>query len=335
MIDGMFVFDNAIHVYDMSDENLREERADSAFSRDHLATMGAAGGWPGVPKTTAELSRRWSIEEVHDLVFTDAPTDMAMAQVVPIFDWYKDVFAPVHAQHAMAERYPERVMFCGGVDPLYPDCTARSSNSTTRSHELGAKSIKFYNGHVDGRGAATTRSSPTRSTSAAASSAVNVLQFHKGFPFGLMNVEQLRPTDLQAPARDFPDMTFIIHHLSLPYFDECVWVANRFPNVYLSLAEQHRRVLRAAAPAAGAARPPADGGRADKLLWASDAALLGSPRPYIEGFLEIQIPEDLRVGYGYPQITRSDKEKFLGLNFARIMGVDVEAKVRELAEVAV
>src|SRR5262249_52139794 len=119
VIDGMFVFDNAIHVYDMSDENLRD-RPDSAFSRDHLATLGAAGGWPGVPMTTSQLARRWSIEEVYDLVFEDAPTDMAMAQVVPIFDWYKGFFAPVETQHAMAERYPERVMFCGGVDPLYP-----------------------------------------------------------------------------------------------------------------------------------------------------------------------------------------------------------------------
>ena len=27
MLDGIFVFDNAIHCYDMSDENLREDRA--------------------------------------------------------------------------------------------------------------------------------------------------------------------------------------------------------------------------------------------------------------------------------------------------------------------
>ena len=47
--------------------------------------------------------------------------------------------------------------------------------------------------------------------------------------------------------------------------------------------------------------------------------------------MAMEIPEDLRDGYGYPQITREDKAKVLGLNFARMMGVDVEAKIQELA----
>ena len=46
--------------------------------------------------------------------------------------------------------------------------------------------------------------------------------------------------------------------------------------------------------------------------------------------MKLEIPEDLRDGYGYPQITREDKEKILGLNFARMMGIDVEAKIAEL-----
>ena len=34
-------------------------------------------------------------------------------------------------------------------------------------------------------------------------------------------------------------------------------------------------------------------------------------------------------------VTRADKEQILGLNFARMMGVDVEAKKRELAALPV
>jgi hypothetical protein len=47
--------------------------------------------------------------------------------------------------------------------------------------------------------------------------------------------------------------------------------------------------------------------------------------------MDLEIPEDLRSGYGYPNITRADKELILGLNFGRMMGVDVEAKKLELA----
>ena len=38
----------------------------------------------------------------------------------------------------------------------------------------------------------------------------------------------------------------------------------------------------------------------------------------------------MQADYGYPQITEEDKRKILGLNQARIFGVDAEAKKREL-----
>jgi hypothetical protein len=47
--------------------------------------------------------------------------------------------------------------------------------------------------------------------------------------------------------------------------------------------------------------------------------------------MELEIPADLRDGYGFPQITRRDRENILGLTFARLMGIDVEQKLRELA----
>ena len=38
-----------------------------------------------------------------------------------------------------------------------------------------------------------------------------------------------------------------------------------------------------------------------------------------------------RRGYGYPQITREDKERILGRNFADLMGIDLDAKRAELS----
>ena len=43
--------------------------------------------------------------------------------------------------------------------------------------------------------------------------------------------------------------------------------------------------------------------------------------------------EDLRAGYGYPQITRADKERILGRNFAELMGIDIDARRDVLAAV--
>jgi uncharacterized protein len=60
-----------------------------------------------------------------------------------------------------------------------------------------------------------------------------------------------------------------------------------------------------------------------KLLWGSEAALVGSPAPYLRTFMDLQITDELRDGYGYPQITRADKEAILGQNFARMLGIDL------------
>jgi predicted TIM-barrel fold metal-dependent hydrolase len=158
-----------------------------------------------------------------------------------------------------------------------------------------------------------------------------VLQFHKGNPHGTQNMEWLSPVDLQAAARDFPDMDFIVHHLAMPYFDEMVSITSRFPNMYLSLAGYmgfYRIAPRRVQEIFGRLLQSVG---AEKILWGSEAALAGGPAPSLEAFMELEIPADLRSGYGYPQITLEDKRMILGENFAKLMGIDIPAKQRELA----
>jgi predicted TIM-barrel fold metal-dependent hydrolase len=334
VIDDIFVFDNVIHVYDLSGGNLREDREDAEFGRDSILAIGAAGRLPEYNANGQDFAKKWTLEEIYDMVFVQAPTDMAMAQVVPVFDWFKDFFSPILTQHAMAKTYPDRVMFCGGVDPLYRGVPDALEQLEYQIGELGAVSIKFYNAHVPDSWRCDDEQIAYPLYEKCRDLGVRVLQFHKGLPFGLMNVEALSPVDLQAAARDFPDMTFIIHHLALPYFDEALNIAGRFPNVYLALSgnidyftvaprlvqEQMGRLLMEVG--------------SDKLLWGSEAALAGGPSPYLKAFMDFEIPADLRSGYGYPQITRDDKRRILGENFARLMGVDIGAKKRELGLVA-
>ena len=331
MIGDIFVFDNVIHVYDLSRENLREDRDDAEFGRDSILAIGAAGRLPEYNANGQEFAKKWTLEEIYDMVFVQAPTDMAMAQVVPVFDWFKDFFSPIRTQHAMAQMYPDRVLFCGGADPLYRGVSDALDQLEYQISELGAVSIKFYNAHIPESWRCDDEQFAYPLYEKCRDLGVRVLQFHKGLPFGLMNMEALSPVDLQAAARDFPDMTFIIHHLALPYFNEAVSIAGRFPNVYLALSgnidyftvaprlvqDQIGRLLMEVG--------------SDKLLWGSEAALAGGPAPYLKAFMEFEIPADLREGYGYPQITLEDKRKILGENFARLMDVDIEAKAREFA----
>ena len=329
MIGDIFVFDNVIHVYDLSAANVREDRNDSEQARQGLLALGSSTRWSEY-NSVVDFAKRWTPAEVYDMVFVKAPTDMAMAQVVPIFDWFKDWFAPVQAQYEMARAYPDRVLFCGGVDPMYRGIGDALEQLEYQVKVLGARSIKFYNGHVPRGWRCDDEQIAYPLYEKCRQLGIKVVQFHKGLPFGMMNVEQLSPVDLQAPARDFPDLNFVIHHLAVPYFDEVVSIASRFPNVYLALSgnigyslvaprlvqEQLGRLLMEVG--------------VDKLLWGSEAALAGGPAPYLRAFMDMEIPEDLRRGYGYPQITHEDKRRILGLNFAEMMGIDVDAKRLEL-----
>lgn len=44
----------------------------------------------------------------------------------------------------------------------------------------------------------------------------------------------------------------------------------------------------------------------------------------IDAFRAFQIPAEYRARYGYPQLTPTAKEKILGLNAARLYGMEVE-----------
>jgi predicted TIM-barrel fold metal-dependent hydrolase len=336
VLGNIFVLDNVIHAYDLSMENVREDRPDGMAGRAHAIGLNRRMRWPGATRyddPAFDWGRRWGVEEMYELVFGTSGTDMAMAQVVPMFDWFKDWYAPVRSQHALAAAYPDRVLFCGGVDPMYRGLDDALDQIDYQVKELGACSLKFYNGHV--RVADCWRCDDERIAypmyERARAAGIRVLQFHKGNPHGTQNMEWLSPVDLQAAARDFPDMDFIVHHLAMPYFDEMVSITSRFPNMYLSLAGYmgfYRIAPRRVQEIFGRLLQSVG---AEKILWGSEAALAGGPAPSLEAFMELEIPADLRSGYGYPQITLEDKRMILGENFAKLMGIDIPAKQRELA----
>jgi predicted TIM-barrel fold metal-dependent hydrolase len=82
--------------------------------------------------------------------------------------------------------------------------------------------MKFYNGHVPRGWRCDDEQVAYPMYEKCREMGINVLQFHKGLPFGTGNVEEMHPADLQQPARDFPDLTFVMHHLAMPYVDEAI-----------------------------------------------------------------------------------------------------------------
>ena len=59
----------------------------------------------------------------------------------------------------------------------------------------------------------------------------------------------------------------------------------------------------------------------DRILFGTDSVWYGSPQWQIEAFWRIQIPEEMRKKWGYPELTERAKRKILGLNSAKLYGI--------------
>jgi uncharacterized protein len=65
---------------------------------------------------------------------------------------------------------------------------------------------------------------------------------------------------------------------------------------------------------------------ADHILWGTDSIWNGSPQSQIERLRRLKMPEELMEKYGYPELTDEMKNQILGLNAAKLFGIDVKAK---------
>jgi predicted TIM-barrel fold metal-dependent hydrolase len=172
---------------------------------------------------------------------------------------------------------------------------------------------------------------------------------HKGLP--LMNgVEAYwHPRDIERAAKDFPDLNFIVYHSAfhslLPLLDAARdgfrtsarvdWVTDlcemrqrnpRLTNVYAELGATFGQMVITAPVLCGHVLGmliQAFG--ADHVLWGTDSIWWGSPQWQIEAFRRFTMPETLMQRFGYRALTPDVKAQILGLNAARVYGVDPDA----------
>ncbi|HSB61723.1 MAG TPA: amidohydrolase family protein, partial [Vicinamibacteria bacterium] len=176
-----------------------------------------------------------------------------------------------------------------------------------------------------------------------------IVCLHKGLPFADTPEEPWHPRDLERAARDFPDLTFIAYHAgfrSLPHGLAAArdgfratarvdWVTDlceireRNPgltNVYAELGSTFGMlVITAPLLCAHVLGMLIKSLGTDHVLWGTDSIWWGSPRWQIEAFRRFTMPESLMTRFGYAPLTDDVKARILGLNAARVFGVDPAA----------
>jgi predicted TIM-barrel fold metal-dependent hydrolase len=325
MRNGSPVFDNVVHVHNLRDDNVIEPegRVTQNFFYRMLQEQ------KGSDYSYDEFASAWSAATVGEILFRPgSEIDYAMVQTVPMFDMYKDGLDAVERQYELARLYPDRVIFCGGTDPVLRGVSTAIHDVEHQIKDLGAKSIKFYTGHTRGRSwRMDDRNLAYPLFERMLENGVDIAQVHKGNPLGPEPLTGLQAHDIGDAALDFPEMRFIIHHLGVPYEDETITIAARYPNVYLSTSTWINFIK--IAPRLTAERL----GKAlfwvgsDRILWGSEAPLGPDPQQLLDACWNFQIPEDLRAGYGYPEITDQDRLKIFGGNMLSLLRMPVKPAV--------
>jgi predicted TIM-barrel fold metal-dependent hydrolase len=126
---------------------------------------------------------------------------------------------------------------------------------------------------------------------------------------------------------DFPDLKVIAYHMGWPHTEELIGLAGKHVNLYLSLS----------GIAGWYERSPYRGyhmiGQA--LEWAGpDKIVMGLDMPFDEtrrivDFMRgFQMPDELREKWGYAEITDEVRARILGLNLARLAGIEPTKRVK-------
>lgn len=170
---------------------------------------------------------------------------------------------------------------------------------------------------------------------------------HKGFALPGFDRVHTDPKDVGPVATRYPNVTFVVYHSAYevgppegPYDPDGPGV-NRLirtvedhglkgKNVYAEMGSAWALALNNAAGAQHYIGKLLKHVGEDNVVWGSECLWFGSPQPQIEAFRALEISQEFQERFGYPELTPERKAKILGLNGARIYGIDPEAVRCEL-----
>jgi uncharacterized protein len=169
---------------------------------------------------------------------------------------------------------------------------------------------------------------------------------HKGLPLQGGVEEFWHPRDIEKAATDFPDLNFIVYHAAFhslrPLLDAARdefktsahvnWVTDlceirkrkpQLTNIYAELGSTFGQMVITSPMLCGHVLGMlVQTFGADHVLWGTDSIWWGSPQWQIEALRRFTMPEPLMKRFGYGPLTPDVKTQILGLNAARVYGID-------------
>lgn len=325
MIDDMPVVDAIVHPYNLSKEN--EKTPHAGFIKRMLAGANHAALGPGYSLPQDVWTREWQMRDVVMMSFIESHADLAAYHVLPIGAFHDGICGIDKALEAK-ERWGQRFLFYAGVDPMKG--TQALDELDEQYEQLdGPSGLKLYpNSWVGDELLGWKMDDPEIAFplfEKAQKLGIKVVAIHKALPLGPSPLEYYAVDDIDRAAMAFPDLQFEVVHGGMGFLEESAWQVARFPNVWLNLEStatmlttKPRSFEHAFCTLAGRSKKAYD-----RILWGT-GCMVTHPRPHLEMFArEFEVSEERQEGYGIPALTKGEKRKILGENYAAMHGIDL------------
>ena len=325
--EEIFVIDGHTHLWDASPanhKNIHGKEFIDCFYDYHRNLSPADYLWP------KEKFEKYSLETLVQDLFVDGHDDMAILQPTYLKDFYTTGFNTTEQNAAAKRAYPDRFILNGAFDPRDEERGLEYLAELVEKFEI--RGVKLYTAEWRGesKGYKLTDKWAIRYLEKCQELGVKNIHVHKGPTILPLNMDAFDVHDVDDAATSFPQLNFIVEHVGLPRLDDFCWIATQEPNVYGGLAVAIPFIH---------SRPGFFAHIISELIWwlSADRLLFGSdygiwhPKWLIEKFMAFELPESVSKETGV-QLSLTAKKKILGLNAARLYGVDIEAQKKLLAD---
>jgi predicted TIM-barrel fold metal-dependent hydrolase len=325
-----YVVDGHVHFWDASPANQKNVYGKGfidCFYAYHKNLSPPEWVWP------EDKFQKYDEDTMMRDLFEEGYVDKAIFLPTYLRDFYNNGFNTTDQDAVLKAKHPDRFILNGSFEPRDGDQGLRDLERLVDTYQI--QGVKLYTAewHGDSRGWKLTDPEARRCLARCQELGVKNIHVHKGPTIWPLNRDAFDVADIDDAATNFPELNFIVEHCGLPRLEDFCWIATQEPNVYAGLAVAipfiHSRPRYFAQVISELLFWVGE----DKITFASDYAIW-SPKWIIERFVDFQLPEDIRQETGV-DLTTQAKKKILGLNAARLYGLEVpeELRLKETAAV--
>jgi predicted TIM-barrel fold metal-dependent hydrolase len=330
MLDDMFVVDAVVHPLNLSAENQIEDRGSKLVDGLYDALHQWNPREERIPRALFETDQ--TPEIITNTMFRETSVDLAVNHALPLYSWLKDGGVSPARNVEIMQKYPDRWLVYATADPLDGrDSALEALDAQAADLPNQLTGLKFYPSrpHMTKPGQDEYYRLDDEGLmfpiyERCLELGIKSVATHKSTPLGVAPLTAFAPGDVDIAAGTFPELNFEIVHGGMAFVEELCQSLARYPNVYANLETTFMYIFAAPGLFEDVLGRFAHWAGYDRLLFSSGMSY-SHPELQLKLFKEFQYSEHVMEKYGLAQITDEDKAKILGLNFAQMVDLDIDA----------